>query len=145
MKKTAAALLLMTVPALTGAAILQDTATAETTTHTKKLILHEQDSHRVGKYDFVGTDRVRSAATRDIVGYDSFTGNFNPQSKRAVIQAAFSFKGGIVVVRAHLVGDSRKFTGRILHGTGVYSGIEGTISGREGSHNKTFLTMTYTL
>lgn len=78
MKTTAAALLPMTVPALAGAAVLQDTATAETTMHTKKLILHEQDSHRVGKYDFVGTDRVRSAATRDVVGYDSFTGNFNP-------------------------------------------------------------------
>jgi hypothetical protein len=145
MRKTAAALLLATVPALAGAGVLQDSATAGQSTHTKKLILHEQNSHRVGKYDFVGTDRVRSAATHDIVGYDSFTGNFNPDSKRAVIQAAFSFKGGIIVVRAHLVDDSRKFTGKILHGTGVYAGIEGTVSGREGSHNRTFLTMTYTL
>ena len=110
----------------------------------EKLAANESAAHAEHRAH-ADTSSALYAATHNIVGYDSFTGNFNPQSKRAVIQAAFSFKGGIIVVRAHLVGDSRKFTGRILHGTGVYSGIEGTVSGREGSHNRTFLTMTYTL
>ena len=145
MKKTAAALLLMTVPALAGAGVLQDTATAGTTTHTKRLVLHEQVSHRVAKYDYVGTDQVRSRATHDIVGYDSFTGHFDPEAKRAVVQAGFSFKGGVVVIRAHFVGDGPKFRGRILSGSGAYSGISGTVHGRDAGHGKTFLTMTYTL
>ena len=144
MKKTAAALLLMTVPALTGAAVLQDSATAGTATHTKKLILHEQSQHRVGQDDFAGTDKVLSAATHDVVGFDSHhRGTSTSRRRRAVIQAALSFKGGIIVVRAHLVGDSRKFKGRILARHRRLQRHQGTVIGRdEGSHNRTFLTMT---
>ena len=46
-KQTAAALVLVTVPALAGATTLQDTATAGTTTHTKHLVLHETGSHEL--------------------------------------------------------------------------------------------------
>ncbi len=99
----------------------------------------------MAKYDFVGTDQVRSRATRDIVGYDSFTGHFDPKAITGVILAGFSFNGGVVVVRAHFVGDGPKFRGRILSGSGAYSGISGRVHGRDAGHGKTFLTMTYTL
>ncbi len=63
MKTTAAALLLVTVPTLAGAAVVQNSATAAVTTHTKHYVLKETASHEVGKYDFTGTDRIRAAGT----------------------------------------------------------------------------------
>ncbi|MFC4785173.1 hypothetical protein ACT8ZV_11890 [Nocardioides sp. MAHUQ-72] len=145
MKNTAAALLLITVPTLAGAAVLQDPATAGMTTHTKHYVLKETDTHRIGKNDFAGTDKVKSAGTRDVVGFDSITGHFYPKQNRVIIQAAFALKGGIVLVKAHLVGDGPQFTGKILGGTGTYAGIKGSVSGREASHGRTFITFEYVL
>lgn len=145
MKKTAAALLLMTIPALTGAGVLQDSATAGTSTHTTKLVLHQQSSHRVGKFDFTGTDKAVSAATHDVVGFDSFTGHFDRQTKTAVIQAAFALKGGIILVRVRFVNNDPAFKGRILGGTGAYQGISGTVTGRDEGHGKNLVTLHWSL
>ncbi len=80
-----------------------------------------------------------------MVGFDSITGHFYPKQNRVIIQAAFALKGGIILVKAHLVGDGPKFTGKIVGGTGTYNGIDGTVSGREASHGRTFITFEYTL
>ena len=114
MKKTVAAILLMTLPALTGAAVLQDSATAGMSTHTTKLILHQQSQHRLGKTDFAGTDKALSAATHDVVGFDAITGHFNVKTKTAVIQAALALKGGIILARVRIVNNNPDFKGRIL-------------------------------
>ena len=145
MKKTVAALLLMTVPALTGAAVLQDSATAGTSTHTTKLILQQQSQHRLGKADFAGTDKALSAATHDVVGFDSITGHFNVKTKTAVIQAALALKGGLILARVQIVNNNPDFKGRILSGTGAYSGISGTVTGRDEGHGKTLLTLHWSL
>ena len=145
MKKTIAALLLMTLPAVTGAAVLQDSATAGTTTHTTKLILHQTAQHRLGKADFAGTDKALSAATHDVVGFDTITGHFNVKTKTAVIQAAFALKGGLILARVKIVDNTPDFKGRILSGTGAYSGITGTVSGRQEGHGTTLLTLHWSL
>jgi len=145
MKKTAAALLLMTVPALTGAAVLQDSATAGTSTHTTKLILQAEGQHRLGKADFAGTDKAMSAATHDVVGFDTVTGHFNVKTKTVVIQAALALKGGIILARVRSANNNPVFKGRIIGGTGAYSGITGTVTGRDEGHGKTLLTLHWML
>jgi hypothetical protein len=145
MKKTVVALLLMTLPGLTGAAVVQDSATASMSTHTTKLILKQQSQHGLGKADFAGTDKVLSAATHDVVGFDAITGHFNVKTKTAVIQAAFALKGGLILARVPVANNNPAFKGRILGGTGVYSGITGTVTGRNEGHGKTLLTLHWML
>lgn len=145
MKKTAAAALLLTLPTLAGAAVLQDSATAGTTTHTTKLILQAEGQHRLGKTDFAGTDKALSAATHDVVGFDTVTGHFNTKTKTVVIQAALALKGGLILARVHNSTDNPDFKGRILGGTGAYNGITGTVTGRDEGHGKTLLTLHWSL
>ena len=80
MKKTAVALLLVAGPALAGAGVLQDSATAGQTHHTTHYVLKQTANHRIGKYDFAGTDRILSAGSHDVVGYDAVTFHLFPQA-----------------------------------------------------------------
>jgi hypothetical protein len=145
MKKTAAALLLVAAPALAGAGVLQDTASAGQTHYTKHYVLKEQAGHDIGKLDFAGTDKIMSAGSRDVLGYDAVTGHFYPKQHRAVIFAALALKGGVIDVRVQFHNDSQDFKGRILHGSGRYAGITGTVTGRDARHGRTFLTLDYVL
>lgn len=142
--RTAAALLALTAPTVAGAAVLQDSATAQPVTHTEHLVLYETASHNLGRTHFVGTDRVTDAASGRTVGYDTITGHFFPKQKTARIQAAFAFRGGIVVAKVHLVDGGPKFRGRIVAATGAYDGATGTVSGHEGKGKRTFVTLTWT-
>lgn len=143
-KQTAAALALVTIPALAGSATLQDTATAGTTTYTKHLRLHETASHDLGKTHFAGTDKAWSRATGKVVGFDTFTGRFDPKTEKLFIQAAFAFKGGLLLVRAHSVGDNH-FRGQLTGGTGAFRGAQGTLAARGVGHGNMVVTLKYTL
>src|SRR5213592_4813825 len=82
MKKTVvAAAGLAAATAVTGAAVLPGPATAGTTVHTKRLVLHQTGSHRIGQFAFAGTDVARHAG--NVVGYDAITGHFYPRQNRA--------------------------------------------------------------
>ena len=140
--KTAAAVLALTAPAIGGAAVLQDSATATPVTHTAHWVLYQTASHNLHHGDFVGTDRITDAASGTTVGYDSITGHFTRQT--STIQAAFALRGGIVVVRVHLINGGPRFRGQILTATGAFAGATGTVRGHEGHGNKTFVTLTWT-
>jgi hypothetical protein len=145
-KYAAAALLLSMTPAFAGAAALQETATAGTTTHTKRLVLHETAFNGLSRHDFAGTDKARSRSTGKVVGFDTFTGHVYPH-ERIVFQAAFAFKGGLILVRVHVDGGQPRprFEGRVTGGTGVFHGVTGTVSGRDAGHGKTFFNIRYML
>ena len=140
--RIAAALLALTAPAAAGAAVLQDSATAQPVTHTQHFVLHETASHSLGKHDFVGTDRITDAASGKTVGFDAITGHFSKTAAR--IHAAFALRGGLIVFKVHLVNGGPKFRGHIVSGTGAYDGITGTVRGHEGKGKRTFVTVTWT-
>ncbi len=94
--------------------------------------LTEIASHNVGRNGFVTADRIRSLRTGKIVGYDSVSGKFDPQTGRARIDVAASLKGGILIARVHANFQSgdEVFHGPVLKGTGRFLGAEGTITAR---------------
>ncbi|MBA2560501.1 MAG: hypothetical protein H0V07_11575 [Propionibacteriales bacterium] len=150
MKKTAvAAVALASVTALTGASAAPATAPGATqaaTAHTLKWKLIETASHRVGTHGFVGTDKIRSRRTGNVVGYDSFTGTFSRRTQSAKIQFAASVKGGILIgqVRADFDSKQSVFHGRVLKGTGKFAGAQGTIVAKPiGDGSNTSVTITY--
>src|SRR5687767_7350297 len=73
-KYAAAALLSAAVAAGAGAATIQETATAEDSTHTLRLKLHVTAGRSLDQLHFVGTERVRSRDTHEFVGFDTFRG-----------------------------------------------------------------------
>ena len=142
-KYAAAALLLAAVPAVAGAAATQETATAVTsTTHTERLLLHVTAGHEFDHKHFAGTERVRSAATGKVVGFDTFSGRV--LSDRVVFETAFALKGGILLTRGHTVGAAPvRYAGRVTGGTGAYRGATGTVSGRALSREDTRFTIRF--
>ena len=148
MKKTAvAAVALAGLTALTAASAAPATPiTQAKAPHTLKWKLTETASHPVGKNGFVGADTIRSAKSRDIVGYDSFTGRFFPKTNSISLQTAFSVNGGILVgqMRGDFDSEPVVFRGPILKGTGKFQGAEGTIVAKLlGDTNKTLVTIRY--
>ena len=147
MKKAAiaAAVALVATSVLSGAAVMPGAATEDRSPHTKRFVLHETSGHDLGGRTFAGTDTIRSRHSHEVVGFDSFTGKFYPRQDKAVLDAAFSLRGGIIVGRVTLTGPTGHFTGRILKGTKNYNGIGGTITGRLTDSPRTFLTLHYHL
>jgi hypothetical protein len=150
MKKIAAALVaLVTTAGLLATAVPSSTASspegasAERATHTKRFVLHEVASANLGGNSFAGTDRVKSRATNEAVGFVSYTGTFNRNTDTVRLWAGIALKGGIINARVTLT-EAPPFTGRITGGNGAYQGITGTISGRS-TETKTYLTLHYEL
>lgn len=145
MKRSAvAAVALVGASVLTGSAVVPGSATsAAPEMHTKRLVLGQSKERDVGKFTFVGSDIVRSRASGDVVGFDSITGRFYPKKQRFVVQIGLALKGGIIVGRVS-GGESREFDGRILKGSGKYSGVQGTIHGRF-TRERVHLTLRYHL
>lgn len=152
MKRAAAAAAAMFVglTALTGAAATTGSATAVDAKeqHSKKLVLRELASQDLSRRTFAGADKVKSAASGELVGYDSYTGKYYPRKQKAVLQVALALKGGIIVARvsATFTSDSPPpINGRILKGTGKYKGIDGTVSGRLTESDRVPITLNYRL
>jgi hypothetical protein len=146
MKKAAAAAAaaLATTAALSGAAATPGVATEDRAAHTKRLVLNQIAFTQLGNNSLVGADKVRSRATGKVVGYDSLTITFNPQTATASVDVALALRGGLIVGRVKVEETSEHFEGRILTGTGKYKGIEGTITGREPGRN-VYVTLRYRL
>ena len=152
MKRSAvAAAALVGASALTGSVVAPGSATtAAPQMHTKRMVLHQTESHNVGRTSFIGADVDRSRAGK-IVGYDAITGKFYPTSGKVVIDVAFALKGGIIMARvsSHGPGDNGvvRYQGPILKGSGKYKGIDGTITAHSPSENeaKTFVKLRYHL
>ena len=143
-KYAAAALVLLAVPVFAGAAATQGTATAGTSTHVKRLLLDDTATRILGKHDFAGTELVRSRTTGKVVGFDTFTGHVG-RHDRVTYETAFAFKGGLLMVRLHPVGETPRYAGRVTGGTGAYRGATGTLSGRDLGDGNTRLTLRYQL
>jgi hypothetical protein len=157
-KSVVAVVALVGATALSGAAVLPGTAALPRTatagshtsdsaavTYSKRFVLHEVSSHNLGRFNFAGVDKVKSRHSGEVVGYDSFTGEFFPSENKVVIDVAVALKGGIIVGRVHGSGNFDTFQGRILKGTGKYKNIRGIISGRSAGGNKTFVKLIYRL
>ncbi len=157
MKKSAvaafAAVAMVGTTGLAGAASVSgaaegpsSTVTAQTQgTQTKRLVVRELSSRGLSRFTFAGAEKVRSRASGEVVGYDTFTGKFFPRQDKAVVRVALGLRNGIIVGRVVLRGNDSEFEGRILKGFGKYRGIDGTITGRTTNGLRTFVTLRYTL
>ena len=115
--------------------------------HVTRLLVHSIEAHRLSDSHPAGVERLRSLATHKIVGYESFSGVFNPKSDQLRFWLADALKGGVIVSYFSLNTETtgNTFTGRITRGTGKYSGIEGTIHVRNSDNGRTVYTLRYTL
>ena len=142
-KMYAVAVLLASVFAGAGAVTTQETATAESTTHTLHLKLHVTAGRTFDKLHFVGTERVRSQDTDQFVGFDSFRGQIRPNT--VVFDTAFAFKHGVLLTRVHTVDEAPgTYAGHVSGGTGAFKGATGTVSGSAVDQETTLLTIVYT-
>ena len=127
--------------ALTGASAVS--AVGDEKIHTKRFVSRDIASHSLGPRTFAGAAVDRHAG--HVIGYDSFTGHFYPKQDRATIWGSFALKNGSIAVVVHVNTNILTSSGRILHGTGKYKGIDGTVTARTAPNNgeKTFITLNY--
>jgi len=138
------------VTALTGASAAPAAAPGADSreAHTLRWRLTEVASHDVGRTGFVGTDRIRSVRTGEVLGYSSYRGRFFPADNSARLDVAASVRGGVLVGRLRGVfdADGEVFRGAVLKGTGKFRGAEGTIVGRPvGESGRILITVHYTV
>ena len=113
--------------------------------HVKRLVSQSIESHNVGDDHPAGVERLRSLATHKIVGYESFSGVFNPRTDKVRFWLGTALKGGLITSYFNTNVGVQRFTGRITHGTGRYRGIEGTIDVRISDSGRTVYTLRYRL
>jgi hypothetical protein len=120
---------------------------AKRSQHVTRLLVHPIESHQLSDHHPAGVDRLRSLATHKIVGFESFSGVFNPKTDQLRFWLADALKGGTIVSYFNLNTETtgNTFTGRITHGSGRYRGIEGTIHVRNSDSGRTVYTLRYTL
>jgi hypothetical protein len=115
--------------------------------HVTRLLVQSIEARDVTDNHPAGADRLRSLATHEIVGYESFTGVNNPESNRLRFWLADALKGGVIISYFDLDTENtgNTFSGRITSGSGRYRGIEGTIHVRNSDNGRTVYTLRYTL
>ena len=147
-KPIAAAVAVAAIGGLTYAAIPGSGSAApeRASAHVKRVVLHEIRAHQLGARSFAGVDRIRSRESGKIVGFDSFTGTFNPRTDRSRIWVGIALRGGTMQGRVSQRDESSRFRGLILNGTGTYRGARGSITGHSvDDSNRTVVTLRYTL
>jgi hypothetical protein len=136
---------MLSVYGLSGALVITVPATADTTMHTRRLVLHSMTETSInGANTFGGTDVAK--ARGQIVGYDAISGRFYPKQTKVILHLAFALKGGILVCRLAHKGagpDDVTLVGTITKGSGRYDGVTGTITWREVKRNKVLVTLRY--
>jgi hypothetical protein len=140
MKKLAlAAGALLAATALTSAAVVP--AAGEDRAHTKRFVAKPIADHGLSAHTFAAAEVDRHAG--HVIGYDSTTGHFYATG-RVRIWYSFALKNGTITAVVHYDATSGLYPGRILHGTGKYKGIDGTITARPvHDPEKTYITLTY--
>ena len=110
--------------------------------HVRKFIAKQIYQHRLGERGFVSSEVERHNGR--VIGTDSLTGRFNLKTGVARFYVAVAWKGGALIIRGHAT-ETTPFVGRIVRGTGKYTGAEGTVTTRDLAHNRTAVKVTYTL
>ena len=139
-KSVLAAFALASATAFTGASAAPATVPAAESqaAHTLRWRLTETASHELVMNAVVGSDVIRSARTGELVGYDSTTLKFYPQTNSARVQVAAAVKGGILVYGVHgrFTSNDVVFHGRVLRGTGKFAGAQGTVAATPSADGK---------
>jgi hypothetical protein len=125
---------------LTAASVVP--AAGDTKVHTKRFVSHFLDGRSVSPNSFVSAGVDRHAG--HVIGYDSSRSRTYPHPDRIFADTWYSFalKNGTIAVVIHdksTVVDS----GEIVHGTGKYKGIRGTLTARPAAGPSLHLTLTY--
>jgi len=131
-----------------GAATTSDAAgpaASGRTQHVTRLVIHQVESHPASDNHPVGVDRLRSLATHKIVGYDNFSGVFNPKNDDLRFWLSISLKGGLIDSVFNTNTSEKSFTGKITQGYGRYRNIAGTIHVRISDSGRAVYTLRYTL
>jgi hypothetical protein len=124
MKKLALAVSVLAATALTSAAAVP--AAGDTQVHTKRFVSRTIETNSLGTRHLEAGTAVDRHAGR-VIGYDSFSSHIHPQQNRIDVWDSFALKNGTIAVVFHLKLDGTLDVGRILHGTGTYAGIQGTV------------------
>ena len=126
-----------------GVAAFTPPASGAPNVHIRKFVAVQiGHDHRLGKDSFLSSDVERHNG--HVIGTDSITGHFNVKTGVAKIWVAVAWKGGTLVIRGHAT-QNTPFVGKVVRGTGKYTGVEGTVTTRDLGHGKTAVTVTYTL
>jgi hypothetical protein len=115
------------------------------TQHVLRLVTQQIESHPVSEHHPVGVDRLRSAATHEIVGYEAFSGVFNPRNDHLRFWLDMALDGGMIDSYFSTNTTVTSFTGQITRGTGAYRGIDGTIHVQIHDSGRTVYTLRYTV
>jgi hypothetical protein len=111
--------------------------------HVKRFVLHDNALHPFGPSRYAGTDELRHLGR--LVGYDSFSGYANPDTK-SVFRFALALKHGQIVGRVvQLAAGPDTREGTILFGTGRFAGIEGITAINIDRDNRQHLVLRYRL
>jgi hypothetical protein len=113
--------------------------------HVLRLVTHQIESHPASDYHPAGVDRLRSAATHEIVGYEAFSGVFNPRNDHLRFWLDMALDGGMLDSYFSTNTTVTSFTGRIIHGTGAYRGVDGTIHVQILASGRTVYTVRYSV
>jgi hypothetical protein len=130
---------------VSGGAAMPGSAAPNHQVQTVQFVQREVAHHDFGANTFGGTSRLRSNGK--FAGYTSFTGSLHPQREEVHIQLAYALRGGIIIARVTIPYRSARFQGLLVKGSGKYSGVQGTLTGRftEGDAAKTYVTLHYHL
>jgi hypothetical protein len=130
---------------LAGTQALSGSATADTTVHTRRLVLESMaETGIAGANSFGGTDVVKAQGR--VVGYDAISGRFYPKQTKFILHLAFALSGGILLCRLVHSGSGPNdvtLRGAITKGSGKYNGVKGTITWREVARNRVLVSLRY--
>jgi hypothetical protein len=125
-----------------GGAVATLPASGAAVVHHRSFIAKQTSSHRLGQRGFVSTEVERHKG--QVIGTDALTGTFNVKTGAAKIYVAVAWKGGALIIRGHVT-NTTPFVGKIVRGTGKYTGASGTVTTRDLGHGRTAVKVVYTL
>jgi hypothetical protein len=110
--------------------------------HHRSFIAKQIYQHSIGKNSFVSSEVERHKGT--VIGTDSITGKFDAKRGSVKIDVAVAWKGGALIIAGHAT-ETTDFVGKIVRGTGKYTGATGDVTTRDLGHGRTAVHVTYTL